>query len=112
MKNYIKIKNIVIKNPKFFLTKEEQLKGFKFDKNPKCGVFPYLHSDIRKFWMKDTPKDLDIVYCQNNKVIAVLQGKANSLDLVGPDAHCDLVVEFPLGFCKRFDIVEGDDVEC
>lgn len=110
MKTKIRIKNVVIDNPEVFITSQEQAKGFKKNKAPRCGVFVYIYSDIRKFWMQDTPKDLDIVFCCNNKVVSIEYGKAFSEDLVGPDTHCDLVVEFPLGFCKRFGIIKGDEV--
>lgn len=112
MKNYIKIKNIKIEDPDFFITKEEQQGGFQNNENPRCGVFPYLSCETRKFWMKDTPKDLDIVFCNDGVVVDICKGEALSEDLVGPNVSCDLVVEFPFGFCETFGIVVGDEVKC
>jgi uncharacterized membrane protein (UPF0127 family) len=112
MKNYIKIKNIKIEDPDFFITKEEQQAGFQNNENPRCGAFPYLYGENRKFWMKDTPKDLDIVFCNEGKVVHYCKGEALSEQLVGPDVCSDLVLEFPFGFCETFGIIIGDKVKC
>lgn len=93
------------------LTKDEHEVGLMFHPAPTPIMsFPYRNSSIKKFWMKDTLADLDIIFCNNNKIIDICKGSAYSLDLIGPNRASDLVVEMPFGSAKKFNINLGDDV--
>jgi uncharacterized membrane protein (UPF0127 family) len=78
---------------------------------PPSMSFVYENPKINKFWMHNTPKALDIVFCKNGKIISIAKGEPFSTMLIGPDFPTDLVIEFPYGTCNAMSIKEGDDVE-
>src|SRR5690606_932304 len=84
------------------VTESEQMVGLMYREwPPPIMFFPYKQSEYRKFWMKNTPSPLDIVFCNNGKIIDVKQGEPFSTTLVGPSETCDLVIEFPRGTVER-----------
>lgn len=94
------------------ITAEEVEGGLMFEAwPPPVMSFPFAKISIRKFWMKDTFSPLDIVFCRKGKVIGVFAGEPFSLDNIGPDEPCDLVLEFPSGTMKRNNIVVGTKVK-
>ncbi|HUU87010.1 MAG TPA: DUF192 domain-containing protein [Candidatus Glassbacteria bacterium] len=100
-----------IGNIKFAITRDEQRKGLmNVDWPPPLMVFPYKKASIRKFWMKDTPSPLDIIFCHANKVIYIDYGVPFNETRVGPDRPCDLVIEGPLGFAEKNGIRVGSKV--
>ena len=78
---------------------------------PPVMAFTFAKADIRRFWMKNTMSPLDIVFCRAGKVIGIFGGEPFSLDHIGPDEPCDLVVEFPSGTAKNNNISVGDSVK-
>ena len=78
---------------------------------PPVMSFPYKLAEVRKFWMKNTPSPLDIVFVRNGKVIDVFRGEPYSLQSVGPDEPSDLVVELPAGTAAELGIVAGNAVK-
>ena len=111
MSSYVKIGEIKLNNPKFAITKKEQTLGLMGVENPHVMIFPYKTADIRKFWMKNTPAPLDIIFCKAGKVIYI--GKGNPFDesLVGPDLPNDLIIETKAGFCENNNIKIGSIVK-
>jgi uncharacterized membrane protein (UPF0127 family) len=90
------------------LTEEEQRKGLMSRSwPPPVMVFPYQKEARRKFWMHNTICPLDIVFCRAGYVVDVIPGVPLSLDHVGPDVPCDLVVELPRGMASKLNIVPG-----
>ncbi len=90
---------------------DEQRKGLMHCNDlPPSMSFIYKTPKINKFWMHNTPKKLDIVFCKNGKVSYISKGEPFSTSLIGPDYETDLVVEFPYGTCKKLNITEGDSV--
>lgn len=92
------------------ITYDEQAKGLMFQKNPPVMSFVYARPGINSFWMKNTPAPLDMVFCLNNKVLAIYSGEPNSTKIVGNHITSDLIVEFPAGTCESLGIKAGDDI--
>lgn len=110
MNDFIKIKGKKILTL-IALTEEEQETGLMGKKwPPPVMSFVYKNSGLRKFWMKNTPSPLDIVFCHKNKIISICYGEPNSTKLVGPEDNCDLVIEFPYGTCHNNGFKVGDYV--
>lgn len=92
-------------------SKEEQQQGLmNVNWPPPIMVFPYSNSKIRNFWMKNTYCPLDIVYCNNNKIVDIKHGTPLSLKTISSSHPSDLVIEFPFGFCKQNNIQKLMDV--
>jgi uncharacterized membrane protein (UPF0127 family) len=94
------------------VTPEEQERGLMFQKwPPPVMTFPYYKSAIRKFWMKNTLSPLDIVFCNNNRVVSICYGEPMSTRQIGPDIPVDLVIELPHGTVGKCGICVGDEVK-
>ncbi len=90
------------------ISEKEQEKGLMHQAwPPPVMIFPYKRASIRKFWMKNTPSPLDIVFCRAGVVVQVCEGKPHSTELVGPNELVDLVAELPYGTCSRLGIKQG-----
>lgn len=97
--------------PRIAITSMEQNKGLMFEPSPTpIMIFPYKKSSVRKFWMHNTISPLDIIFCNDNKIIKILQGKPLSTNLIGPDEPANLVVELPHGTSNSLLLEEGDHV--
>lgn len=93
------------------VTPEEQATGLMGREwPPPIMCFPSKNAGVRKFWMKQTPSPLDIIFCHNNKIIDICQGVPLSTTLVGPNRPTDLVIEVPAGMASRFGFGLGDSV--
>ena len=77
---------------------------------PPVMVFPYKVAESRKFWMKNTPSPLDIIFVKAGKIIGIFKGEPFTAIGVGPSEPSDLVVELPYGTAKNINIAIGDDV--
>jgi uncharacterized protein len=80
------------------ISTEEQSKGLMYQEwPPPVMSFLYSHARVVKFWMKNTPSPLDIVFCHQGKVTQIRYGEPHSTRMIGGDVFSDLVVEFPYG---------------
>lgn len=114
MTDYIKIAGKKIPTV-LAITHDEQEKGLMYQKwPPPVMSFVYTSPRINKFWMKNTPSPLDIVFANNDKIISICSGKPYSTELIGDNRISDLVVEFPAGTCNAYEIKVGDPIglEC
>lgn len=108
--------DIVIIKGKMFptlvaLTDMEQERGLMHREwPPPIMSFPFSSLEARKFWMKNTPSPLDIIFCRAGKVIDVCSGTPNCEDFIGPEEPTDLVIEMPAGTAGKFGISSGDMV--
>ncbi len=94
------------------VTLDEQIKGLMFKPwPPPVMAFPYRRADYRKFWMKNTPSPLDIIFARNGKVVGIFKGEPMTTRCVGPDEPSDLVVELPHGTAEKLQISLGDDIK-
>src|SRR5579885_957058 len=64
---------------------------------PPIMTFVYASPRVNKFWMKNTPSPLDIVFCCQGEVSQICVGEPNNTSIIGDDKHSDLVIEFPRG---------------
>jgi uncharacterized membrane protein (UPF0127 family) len=107
---------VIIKGQQFdalmAITSDEVASGLMYKSwPPPVMAFPFVKADVRKFWMKNTTSPLDIVFCRAGKIIGIFAGTPLSLEHIGPDEPCDLVVEFPRGTVARNRIAVGDSVK-
>lgn len=92
------------------ISSEDQSKGLMYqDWPPPVMSFIYEAPQNNRFWMKNTPSPLDIVFCCNGKIQEIHRGDPFSTAIVG-DVMSDLVIEFPYGTMKSAGITIGNDV--
>lgn len=77
---------------------------------PPIMTFVYDSPKINKFWMKNTPSPLDIIFCCDNKVSQICIGEPYSTSIIGADKHSDLVIELPYGTALSSNIRIGHNV--
>ena len=110
MKNGI----LIINNNKFQVdiaqSAQEQQIGLMGKKYPFfIMAFPYKALSIPKFWMKNTPSPLAIVFCRNNKIHNICYGKPYSKEIIGNNEYSDLVLEFPEHYINKYKIKINDE---
>lgn len=111
-KTILTIGNVKIYNPVFAITQEQLETGLMHVSNlPSAMVFLYKSGSKKKFWMKNTPQPLDVLFCNKNKIVSILAGKPFSEKLFGPDEETDMVIELPMGFCMLNKIMVGDKIK-
>lgn len=94
------------------ITSEEQEKGLMYvEYPPPVMTFVYSSPRINRFWMKNTPSPLDVVFCLDGKISQICYGEPYSTEVIGKFEYSDLVVELPFGTCKKLGISVGDQVE-
>lgn len=93
------------------ISEAEQEKGLMYQEwIPPIMSFIYSSPKICKFWMKNTPSPLDILFCNNGRVIDICKGEPYSTKIIGGDYLTDLAVELPHGTAKQYDIIIGSRV--
>lgn len=93
------------------VTAEEQAKGLMFAEwPPPVMSFIYGSPQNDKFWMKNTPSPLDIVFALDGKITTIRKGEPYSTNLIASATVYDLVIELPFGTCEKLGIKEGDSV--
>lgn len=101
----------IFENVSLAVTSEEQNRGLMGKPYPPpLLLFPYKKASIKKFWMKDTPSPLDIIFCNANCVIYIGKGEPFNENLIGPNEKSNLVLEAPHGFVDYYNISVGDKI--
>lgn len=77
---------------------------------PPVMSFVYSSPRVNRFWMKNTPSPLDIVFALNGKITSIHKGEPHSTKLIGDWELSDLVIEFPHGSVNKLGIKIGDPV--
>lgn len=77
---------------------------------PPVMSFVYASPSVNKFWMKNTPSPLDIVFCCDGKVSEICYGQPHSTSIIGGNQPSDLVIELPYGTVEASEIVVGHAV--
>lgn len=77
---------------------------------PPVMSFLYASPQSNKFWMKNTPSPLDIVFCCDGEIISIHKGEPYSTSAIGPNKNSDLVIEFPYGTVNYTGIKLGNKV--
>lgn len=94
------------------LTAEEQERGLMYcDNPPPIMTFIYASPRINKFWMKNVPTALDIVFCNKNKITSIWKGLPHSTRIIGDDSLSEIIIELPAGTCERNMLSVGSDIE-
>lgn len=89
------------------ISSEEQQKGLMFEEwPPPVMSFVYATPQVNRFWMKNTPSPLDIVFCHNDKVSEICYGEPHSTHVLGTQIS-NLVIELPHGTVESAGIKVG-----
>ena len=106
---YIHIHNNVIPTL-LAISSEEQSQGLMHQVwPPPVMSFIYSSPGVNRFWMKNTPSPLDIVFCHNGKVSEICYGEPHSTRVVGTQLS-DLVIELPYGTVESIGVKVGQSV--
>jgi len=75
-------------------------------------VFLYESDQVMRFWMKDTPQDLDIAFVQADGVIAEIRTmKAeDTTEVASQSSHIRFCIEMPANWYAQSQIKPGDKV--
>ena len=93
------------------ISMDEQAQGLMFQPwPPPVMSFIYATPGINKFWMKNTPSPLDIVFCHRGEVVQICKGEPHSTSQIGDNRLTDLIVELPHGTVAASDIKLGHKV--
>ena len=93
------------------ITAEEQNRGLMFQEwEPPVMSFVYAKPNINKFWMKNTPSPLDIIFSCDGKINQIKKGEPYSTQIIGEDIPSDLIIELPFGTAEKIDIKLGSKV--
>ena len=92
------------------ISSDEQQQGLMYQEwPPPVMSFIYATPGVNRFWMKNTPSPLDIVFCHNGKVSEICYGKPHDTTAVGTQLS-DLVIELPRGTVDSAGIKVGQAV--
>ena len=90
------------------ISAEEQERGLMFCTEPKIMSFVYSRPSVNKFWMRNTPMPLDLVFSCNGSITNICQGEPFSTRLIGDDSPSNIIVEMPQGTAAKLGIKIGD----
>lgn len=94
----------------FAISAEEQAIGLMEQPwPPPIMSFIYLRPTYNKFWMKNTPSPLDIVFCCDGRIQEICKGEPHSTAMISTGVS-DLVIEFPYGTISKSNIKIGHQV--
>lgn len=109
--NKLYINNILFEGVLAAISPEEQAYGLMYKSwPPPIMVFPYKKSERRNFWMKNTISPLDIIFCKENEIIEIANGKPLSMANISSKKPTDLVIEMPHGTVEKYNIKIGDKI--
>ena len=92
------------------ISAEEQAKGLMHQEwPPPVMSFIYNTAGVNRFWMKNTPSPLDIVFCHKGKISEICYGEPHSTQVIGTQLS-DLVIELPHGTADSIKIKVGQTV--
>lgn len=93
------------------ISMDEQMHGLMGEPwPPPVMSFIYTEPQVNKFWMKQTPSPLDIVFCCNGMITQICKGEPYSTETIGDNKPSDLVIEFPFGTVISSEIKLGHKV--
>jgi len=84
------------------ISEEEQSKGLMYAAwPPPVMSFVYSSPQVNKFWMKNTPSPLDIIFCCNGQITQIHKGDPYTTTKIGDDSLSDLIIELPFGTVSK-----------
>jgi uncharacterized membrane protein (UPF0127 family) len=106
---YIYINNNILPSL-LAISEEEQAHGLMYQEwPPPVMSFLYNTARVNRFWMKNTPSPLDIVFCHDGKVSEICYGEPHSTMVIGSQLS-DLVIELPRGTADSMGLKVGQSV--
>jgi uncharacterized membrane protein (UPF0127 family) len=94
---YIYIANNIFPTLLAISEDEQQVGLMGQDWPPPIMTFVYGSPKVNKFWMKNTPSPLDIIFCCAGEISQICVGEPFSTAIIGEDTPSDLVIEVPHG---------------
>jgi uncharacterized protein len=92
------------------ISSDEQAQGLMHQEwPPPVMSFVYVNASVNRFWMKNTPSPLDIIFCHKGKIAEICQGEPHSTQVIGSQLS-DLVVELPRGTADSISLKIGQSV--
>jgi uncharacterized membrane protein (UPF0127 family) len=93
------------------ISEEEQAIGLMNQEwPPPVMSFIYTESKYNKFWMKNTPSPLDIIFSHKGKITQICKGEPYSTAMIGDNRLSDLIIELPYGTAINSGIKLGHKV--
>ena len=93
------------------ISEKEQEHGLMYQPwPPPIMSFIYASPKVSRFWMKNTPSPLDIVFSCDGKITQIHKGEPYSTSVIGDHSVSDLIVEFPHGTVKDYSIKIGQSI--
>lgn len=93
------------------ISENEQAQGLMGQKwPPPVMSFVYAEPKLSKFWMKNTPSPLDIIFCNAGEITQICKGEPYSTNLIGDNSLSDLIVELPYGTALASGLKVGHSV--
>jgi uncharacterized membrane protein (UPF0127 family) len=90
---------------------EEQAQGLMGQAwPPPVMSFIYARAQVNRFWMRNTPSPLDLLFCHNGRVKQICFGEPHSTMMIGDHQLSDLVIELPFGTVQSSGIKLGHGV--
>ena len=96
-------------------TPQQQAIGLMFRENlpsDRGMLFPFESARIARFWMKNVPISLDMVFLKSDRVIDIAINvppcEADPCPVYGPDVLVDKVLELPGGRTQELGLKPGD----
>jgi len=106
---YIYIHNNILPTLLAISAKEQERGLMHQEWPPPVMSFVYAFPSVNRFWMKNTPSPLDIVFCNKGKVAEICFGEPNSTQVIGTQIS-DLVIELPHGTVDSMELKVGQSV--
>jgi uncharacterized membrane protein (UPF0127 family) len=77
-----------------------------------CMVFMLPYKDEQSFWMKNCLIQLDIVFCDDNKVTAIHHNcqPCTTRDCPSYSGYGNIALEFNGGFCSEIGLQVGEEI--
>lgn len=79
-------------------------------------LFIFEEPEILSFWMKNTLIPLDMIFLNDNKVVAIFsyvppcKKETNPCPSYGPDVPADQVIELNAGMAEKLQIADGNEL--
>ncbi len=76
-------------------------------------LFLFPREELLSFWMKNTPRSLDIIYINSAHTIVSIARNTTpfSEEHLPSGKPAQFVLEVNAGFCERHGVIEGDRIE-
>ena len=110
-RNFICIGKDIVLPTLLAITAEEQQTGLMYKEwPPPIMSFIYSYPSYNRFWMKNCPSPLDVVFSLDGIITEICKGEPHSTAMIGGNTPSNLIVELPFGSCVKLGVKEGDKI--